>query len=115
MNLNNYDKVEINYNTTWVDPMYKKLYSRELEYHPYYTFLKRYNPKIRNHDYYIALFDEIREDVVCHDINTKKGVMKLNLKPIWYNTSLVRLNKKIIISLTIEEKYDNGIIYYIDI
>lgn len=116
MNLNAYDPVETNCTKSWINPRYKRLYSKELEYHPYYAFYKRYNTKYKYYDYYIALLDEPVSDVEYHGlVRDNKGVVKIDLTPIWYNTSLKDLKETINVSLELKEKCIDGLLYYLDI
>lgn len=117
MNLSAYDVVENKYMTgSWIDPNYKKLYSKEIEYHPYYAFFKRYNNKLKVNDYFITLVDNEIPNVTCHSvIRTNKGLIKIDLAPIWNTTNLKNIIEKTIISLEIKDKSDDGVVYYLDV
>lgn len=117
MNLNNYDAVEpINNKGSWVNPIYKKLYSTEIEYHPYFSFLKRYNIKLNCTDYYIILSDNPIPNIENRGVvKDKNGKIKINLTPIWNDTNLRLITETTTINIIPTEKTDNGIIYYIDV
>ena len=59
MNLNAYDNVNDSATLkTWIDPYYRKLYSREIKFYPFFTMLKRYNDKIKRDEFYLCLSAE---------------------------------------------------------
>ena len=57
MNLNAYDNVkeELDKHKTWYSPKFRRLYSREIKFRPFYKFLKRWNETIKRNDYFLAI------------------------------------------------------------
>lgn len=117
MNLNAYDAVEIDVssNSNWVNPLYKKLYSKDIEFHPYYTFLKKYNSKTKSNDYFIAMLDDTNSHAQCRSVVIKNNVINLNLAPIWFISSLCKLKERTFISVEEVERNKDGVIYYLDV
>ena len=116
MNLVAYDTVkEVNYLGTWVDPRYKRLYSRSLPYYKFYSFAKRYNPSKQSTDFYLILHNELDTDLTIHSVIVDKGVIKMYLKDIWYETSFTHLKDIVNINLTLDDKQEDCAIYLIDI
>lgn len=115
MNLNLYDNIEIDKNKTWVDPAYKKLYSKEMERYAMFTVLKRYNPKDRCFDYFLALSNtgdkEHHWDCVTL---TRSGIVKINLARYWHLLPFTKCAEFNVIIEEVEHDED-GIIYYLDI
>lgn len=118
MNLNEYDNVkeQINKNKTWIDVKHKLLFSRELIFNNYISILKRYNVRTNTYDYYVALSKEppINKN---YDITTvdKYGRILINLSSIWYESSLVHINKNQNINIYHIESNEEGNIYQLDI
>lgn len=117
MNLNAYDAVEIKCTMgSWINPTYKRLYSKDIEYHPYCIFLKRYNNKLKIVDYFIAMVDEPSLTAESHGVvRDKDNVIKIDLSPIWNITSLRNIKERTLISLELKEKSNDGVVYYLDI
>lgn len=116
INLNAYDKIEVNYNNkTWVNPVYKKLYSKQIEFKPYYAFLERYSSSTKTYDYYIIFSNVQYDDVNWHSTNTRKGTIMLNIGSIWNKTKLRDIRKIEFIDLEKVEEDKDSIIYYLNI
>ncbi|MDE6285138.1 MAG: hypothetical protein K2M17_05275 [Bacilli bacterium] len=116
MNLSAYDSMTPNFTKTWIVPANRKLYSYEMDFYHYYTFLKRYNPNNRSNDYYIALSNNITEDKVWFTTyQTNSKAITINLRPIWNESNFSKFRVPEEISLSLEEVFEDGIVYYIDI
>lgn len=116
MNLSAYDAVENNiFANTWINPVYKKLYSRNIEYHPYYAFLKKYNKHTKSNDYYIVMLNNTNDKVQCRSVIINNKVIKLDLSPIWFTSSLCKIKKRTSISIEEVERNEDGVIYYLDV
>lgn len=116
MNLSAYDAVENNiYANTWINPAYKKLYSRNIEYHPYYAFLKKYNKHTKSNDYYIVMLNNTNNKVQCRSVIINNKVIKLDLSPIWFTSSLCKIKERTSISIEEVERNEDGVIYYLDV
>lgn len=116
MNLSAYDVIkQINYLKTWVDPRYKRLYSRELPDYKFYSFAKKYNPDNNVTDFYIILHNNIDTDLIIHPVIIDKRVTKLYLKDIWNESPLRTITNIENIKLDIDDNtQDDCIIYKID-
>lgn len=116
MNLNIYEKVEINRTKTWVDPKYKKLYSREIENYSMFTILKRYNPKEKCTDYFLVVSktgdNEHRWDCVT---TTRSGIVKINLVNYWHLLPFQFNQKEFELIIEKVEEDETGVVYYLDI
>ena len=116
MNLNIYEKVEINRTKTWVDPKYKKLYSRELDLYPLFTILKRYNPTDKCIDYFLCLTregdSEHKWDCVTR---TKTGITKINLSSCWHLLPFKDRLTEFEIIIEEVDRDETGVVYYLDI
>lgn len=116
MNLNAYDAVEANiYNNNWINPIYKKLYSRSIEYHPYYAFLKKYNKESKTNDYYIAMLDDTNNHANCRSVVINNKLIKIDLSPIWTTSSLCKLKERTCINIEEVDRNKDGVIYYLDV
>lgn len=116
MNLSAYDAVENDvFADTWINPTYKKLYSRKIEYHPYYAFLKKYNKNTKSNDYYIVMLNNTNSHVQCRSVVINNKVIKLDLSPIWFTSSLCNLKQRTTISIEEVERNKDGVIYYLDV
>lgn len=116
MNLSAYDAVENNtFTNTWINPTYKKLYSRTIEYYPYYAFLKKYNNKTKSNDFYLVMLNDINTHVQCRSVIINNKVIKIDLSPIWFTSSLCKIKERTSISIEEIEKNKDGIIYYLDV
>lgn len=115
MNLNAYDSMTPSFHT-WVTPDNKKLYSDIIPYYRFYTFLKRYNNSSKEYDYYIAFSN--KEDATRRWYRvylTKSKSIKLDMTPIWNQSIFRNVNVKQEISVNIDEEYEDGVVYHIDI
>ena len=117
LNLNPYDKVENQFNNkTWINPKYKKLYSKEIEFKPYYSFLQRYNKNSNTYDYYVIFSNVQYDDINWHSTTTNKNkAITINLSSIWNKSTLNRIKTPESISLIKKEEDKDSVIYYIDV
>lgn len=116
MNLNAYDSVTPTFNTTWIVPENKKLYSYVITYYPYYTFLKKYNNNNKCNDYYMAFFkypDGNRKWYTTY--RTKSKAIKVDLSSIWYDKVFNKIDEPTEVNLTIDNTFDDGIVYKIEL
>lgn len=115
MNLNEYDIVNENFNNgTWVDPMYKRLYSTIIKYKPFSSFLKKYNNVTKQNEYYLLMMDNIHPNMQCSGVKRKDGIVKIDI-PIWNNTSLINITTKTNVFIEQVDEQDDCDIYYLDI
>lgn len=118
MNLNAYDDVieKVDKKKTWIDIHSKTLYSREINYHPYISLVKRYNSKFNTNSYFIVLLDNPPKDkIYSRTIKDDYGRIKVKLNYIWNDTYLSNLNKNSNINCELVEVQRDGEIYYIDV
>lgn len=116
LNINAYDKIEVNYNNkSWINPIYKKLYSNEIEFRNYYAFLERYNNQINAYDYFVILSDVQFDDINWHSTVKRKNNITLSLQSIWNKANLNRIHQKEFISLSKVDSDKDSIVYYINI
>lgn len=117
MNLSAYDITEVNVtDTSYIDAKTKMLYSKNLVYYPYYAFLHRYNSTDKTNDYYLALLENVPENIEGRTvIRTKKNTIKINLAPIWNNSSLRHIKGKVPVNIEVIKEEHDGIIYALNI
>lgn len=118
MNLTAYDNIQTDYNEgTWIDPAYKKFYTTNIPYRKYCILLKRFNSNTHNNDYYMALTDiKPNENIIYHlGFNTRRGIFIINFRNNWNNNPLSTIKEKTKINIHLEEKQEDGEIYYLDI
>ena len=118
MNLSAYDNVEepLNKQKTWVCPKRKFLYSREIKYHKYYTFTKKYSTVTRTTDYYIVMLDTPANNRQCYNtILDDFGRVKLRIDTIWNTTSLRHIKEASNINIEHIDSDEDGDIYYVDV
>lgn len=117
MNLSAYDIINKKYSKgTWFDSDYGRLYSTEIEYHPYCTLLKRYDAVKKINDYFIALSDTDFVDAENVTITkNEKGIVKIDIKSIINESSLFRVNGRVFISIEEVDRSDEGVIYSINV
>ena len=116
MNLDLYERIDINRLKTWVNCVRKKLYSKEIERYAMFTILKRYNPKENCTDYFLVLSNSGDNTHKWDCITlTKSGIVKINLANYWH--LLPFAGKKGEFNVIVEklEEDEDGIIYYLDI
>lgn len=112
MNLNAYDNVNDSaILKTWIDPYYKKLYSREMKFYPYYTMLKRYNDKVKRDEYYICLSAETDDGHDWRSTEHYNNSVKVNLSEFWYNSSLKNVAAKTYIIIDKDYEDNNSVVY----
>ena len=118
MNLSAYDNVEpiLNKQKTWVCPVHKILYSREIAKRKYALLSKRFNPKTNDTNFYLIMLDDYPIDrKVSRSYVDSFGRLKINIAAIWTETSLRRIKTKSNINIEHTEHTDDGDIYYLDI
>lgn len=118
MNLNAYDNItnKINKQLTWIDVNRKELLSREIKFRPYVVLSKRYNPELKQYDYFIILLDDRPVDKTCTRTKYDNyGRIKIGLKTLWEETTLANYEKDENISLTLVDSADDGDVYKLDI
>ena len=116
MKLNSYSIVEYNlFNSNYINPLYKRLYCNDIEYHKHYCFLKRFNTTENNTDYFIALFDSENNIAKCRQTVIKNGTVKIDLYSVWKELQLSNLNKITIVYLEEYDKQPDGIVYKLNI
>lgn len=109
--LNCYDDVEES--KTYIDPSKKKLYSKEIEYKPFYKLVTRYDKSRDKKDFYIAMFDEIKEN--CNATFHSSNIVKIKLNSIWKELNIDSTKDKQYVFVEEVERDDNTIVYYLDI
>lgn len=116
MNLNAYDAVNPIFTTTWVVPENKKLYSDVIPFYSFYTFLSKYNNKTEKYDYYIAFSNSTTKDKEWYRVyKTKSNSIKVDLYPIWNKSPFVNIKRSQEINIEVEDTFEDGVIYYLDI
>lgn len=115
MNLVAYDKVDniINKKRSWIDVHKKILYSKELIYHKYICFGKRFDEDINSTVFYIIMLDDEPIDRASFKtIITDNGYIKISIKGIWDESGLNRIKSKYFnIYLKHVEHTDDGDIF----
>lgn len=115
MNLVAYDKVDniINKKRSWINVYSKTLYSREINYHKYFCFGKKYDNVLDTTVFYIiTLDDEALDRPSFKTTVTSNGCLKINIKAIWDECGFNTIKSKYInISLKHTEHTDDGDIF----
>ena len=112
MNFNAYDNVDESIvNKTRIDPYYRKLYSREIKFYPYYTILKRFNAKINKDEYYLALSNETDDGHDWRSTSHYNEGIKISLTEVWNKTPLKSLTSTTYI-ITDKVQEDNDSVVY---
>lgn len=115
MNLSAYDTIkQVDYLKTWVDPRYKRLYSREIPFYKFYSFAKKYNPDNKATDYYIINHNTLDTDLIVHSTIQDKGMIKMYLKDIWDESPLKYIRDVENIKLEIDSEQEDCIVYHIE-
>ena len=116
MNLNIYETLDIDRTKTWVDPNYKKLYSKEIKHYAMFTILKRYNPKENCYEFFLVLSDKGDDEHIWDAITlTRSGIVKVNLTNYWKLLPFSNQRKEFNVVIEKVEEDDDGVIYYLDI
>jgi hypothetical protein len=115
MNLVAYDKVDniINKKRSWINVHTKTLYSREINYHKYFCFGKKYDNVLDTTVFYIIMLDDEALDRPSFKTTvTSNGCLKINIKAIWDECGFNTIKSKYInISLKHTEHTDDGDIF----
>ena len=115
MNLVAYDTINrIDYSKSWVDPRYRKLYSRELKYYNFYSFATRYNKHLERNEYYLILHNNINSNLKIYPLVIKNGIYKIKLNDIWNKLFYKEPKEVINIILEPDDIQEDCIVYYID-
>lgn len=116
MNLNEFDTIKDAESGYKVIPKYKRLYTINIKFKPYYAILKKYNQKTNNTSYYLVLSDVIVDNMNFHTTNRygNNGV-KIDLSSIWKDTILSTFNKETHINMFITDSDDTTVVYGFDI
>lgn len=115
MNLSAYDVIKgINRSATWIDPKYKKLYSREIKSRAFYGFAKNFNPNNNEYNYYLILTDNNTDDNTFVRVIDRFKPLKIPLNRIWLDISVNITNATNINVINVEHSDDTDI-YLIDI
>lgn len=114
MNLIAYDEVvdKVDKTKTWLDGKTGNIFSRELAFRKYHTFIKRYNPETKSTTIYIAMLDNKSDAKVAY-ITRKDTYNRICLKTklILREFGLNNVDKEVNIHLNHVEHSDNGDVY----
>ena len=112
MNLNAYDNVNDSATLkTWIDPYYRKLYSREMKFYPYFTMLKRYNDKIKTDEFYLCLSNETDDGHDWRSTSHYNNSIKVSLSEFWANSRLKDIHTKTYIIIDKDYEDSNSVVY----
>ena len=115
MNLSAYDVVKgINRNATWIDPKYKRLYSREIKARNFFGFSKTFNADTNSYDLYLILTDTNTNDGSFVKVIDRYQPLKIPLNRIWNDISLYITETTNVTLKRVDEDSDCDI-YLIDI
>lgn len=116
MNLAAYDGIKnIDYSKSWIDPRFRKLYSMEIPYYNFYSFLTRYNGNLKMNEYYIVMHNDINSELKIYPTISRRKVIKIDLKDIW-NRLFITVPKTITnVTLEVDDIQEDCIIYFINI
>lgn len=118
MNLNAYDNIidKIDKTKTWIDIHKKIIISREIQFRPYISLLKRYDNKTNTTSYFIATLNNPPDNhKYKHTKIDNYGRLKFSLASIWNETCLFQFDKDCNIMISHVESDDDGDIYLLDI
>lgn len=117
MNLVAYDKVgkSLDKNKSWIDNRRNVLISRELTYHTYYGFVKRYEPHLNKNVYFLVLCDDWAS--ITPSFNTHiddYGRIKINLDYL-VNSEHISLTHGANVEVKHVEHKDDGDIFLLNL
>jgi hypothetical protein len=118
MNLSVYDDTSnrLDRQKTWVCPIRKLLYSREIKYRKYYIIGKRFDKYHNDTNYYAIMLDEPPVDRKAETTHVDElGRIKLNIKSIWNSSNLKQIETKQNIEIEHVDQTDDGDVYYLDV
>lgn len=116
MNLAAYDGIKnIDYSKSWIDPRFRKLYSMEIPYYNFYSFLTRYNSNLKMNEYYIVMHNDINSELKIYPTISRRKVIKINLKDIWNRLFITVPKTTMNITLEVDDIQEDCIIYFINI
>ena len=115
MNLVTYDTINrIDYTKSWIDPTYRKLYSREIKYYNFYSFATRYNKYLERDEYYLILHNNINSSLKIYPLVSRNNICKIKLNDIWNKLFYKPPRHVVNINLEIDDIQEDCIVYYID-
>lgn len=116
MNLNAYDNVDESIiNKTWINPRYRKLYSREIKYYPFYCLLKRYDATTKKDEYYICLANASDNSHDWHTTTKYNNSIKISLVELWNKLDCRKATENVYILVTLVDVQDDGVVYKLGI
>lgn len=116
MNLAAYDGIKnIDYSKSWIDPRFRKLYSMEIPYYNFYSFLTRYNSNLKMNEYYIVMHNDINSELKIYPTISRRKVIKINLKDIWNRLFITVPKTTMNVTLEVDDIQEDCIIYFINI
>lgn len=116
MNLAAYDGIKnIDYSKSWIDPRFRKLYSMEIPYYNFYSFLTRYNDNLKMNEYYIVMHNDINSELKIYPTISRRKVIKINLKDIWNRLFITVPKITMNVTLEVDDIQEDCIIYFINI
>ena len=114
MNLIAYDEIvdKVDKTKTWLDGNTDNIFSRELAFRKYHTFIKRYNPETKSTTIYIAMLDNKSDAKVAY-ITRKDSYNRICLKTklILREFGLNNVDKEVNIHLNHVEHSNDGDVY----
>lgn len=84
MRFTTYDNIaeQLDRTTQWINVKYKEVFSVKVKYSTYYQIIKRYNPTIQEHEFYIAFMSNKDKDNRKCRID-ELGRCKFSIAEIW--------------------------------
>ena len=118
MNLSAYDKVydKVDKTTSWIDTNKRILYSKELSFRKYYTFVKRFEPEISSTVFFLVLSDNVIENTKTFRTKIDDyGRCKFNISSIYNDLSLNYLKPNFNVTITLDKHDIDGDIYKLNL
>ena len=118
MNLNAYDNVkeELNKHKTWYSPKFRRLYSREIKFRPFYKFLKRWNETIKRNDYFLAISMYNTDNKFYRTERDNYGRLKVNIpKELIEDSILNSIVEDTNVELKLVDNQVDGEVYQLNI
>lgn len=114
VDLNLYDDVN-EFHRNWIDPKWSSFYSKTMPHKPLFTFLHKYDNKLDEHKYYIALANTLIEGHMWECTHCTNNYIKCNIANIWNKLPLEGITDIIEVNVELVEEDDVVSVYYIDI